>query len=321
MLIPKINDIEIAYSLIKDKIHQTPVLTNSHINSISNSNIFFKCENFQKVGAFKYRGATNAVMNLVKSGYNEIVATHSSGNHAQALALAARENGLKAIIVMPDNSPRVKVDAVRGYGAEIVFCEANIEARETTLQKILKEKEAKFIHPYTNFDVISGQGTASLELIKEIQNLDIIITPVGGGGLLSGTLITSKELDPEKNNISKNIKVYAAEPKMANDAYISFKTKKRVETFTPNTICDGLRTTIGEINFEIMNKYLDDVLLAEENEIIAAMRLIWERMKIIIEPSCAVPLAVILKNKEIFANKKVGVILTGGNVDLGNLPW
>lgn len=316
MLIPKINDIEIAYSKIKEKIHQTPVLTNSYINSLSNSDIYFKCENFQKVGAFKYRGATNAVMNLVDSGYKGIVATHSSGNHAQALALAARENGLKAIIVMPENSPQVKVNAVRGYGAEIVFCESNIEARETTLNKILNEKEAKFIHPYTNFDVISGQGTAALELINEIPNLDIIITPVGGGGLLSGTLITSKELYQHQS-----IKVYAAEPLMANDAYISFTTKKRVETFTPNTICDGLRTTIGEINFEIMNKYLDDILLADEDEIISAMKLIWERMKIIIEPSCAVPLAVILKNKEIFTNKKVGVILTGGNVDLNNLPW
>lgn len=316
MLIPNINDIQTAYTQIKNKIHKTPVLTNSYINSITNSNIYFKCENFQKVGAFKYRGATNAVMNLVKSGYKGIVATHSSGNHAQALALAARENGLKAIIVMPDNSPKVKVDAVREYGAEIVFCESNIAARETTLQKILDEKEAKFIHPYTNFDVISGQGTASLELINEIPNLDIIITPVGGGGLLSGTLITSKELDP-----NKSIKVIAAEPLMANDAYISFTTKQRVESFTPNTICDGLRTTIGEINFEIMNKYLDDILLAEENEIIAAMKLTWERMKIIIEPSCAVPLAVILKNQKIFSNKKVGVIITGGNVDLDNLPW
>ncbi|MFY8160412.1 MAG: threonine/serine dehydratase [Candidatus Kapaibacteriota bacterium] len=317
MQIPSLKDILQAHHLIKSQINKTPILTNSYLNNLTGANIYFKCENFQKVGAFKYRGATNAVLNLINHGYNGAVATHSSGNHAQALALAARVNGLNAIIVMPSNSPNVKVNAVKGYGAEVIFCEPNIKARETTLNQILVDREAIFVHPYENPNVIAGQGTAALELINEVNDLDIIMTPIGGGGLISGTAITAKEISAK----SKEIKVIGAEPQMANDAFISFISKERVKDFTPNTICDGLRTTIGEINFEIMNKYLDDILLADENEIISAMKLTWERMKIIIEPSCSVPLATILKNYDTFAGKKVGVILSGGNIDLQNLPW
>lgn len=315
MQIPILQDIIQSHFLIKNKINKTPVLTSTYINSLTGSEIYFKCENFQKVGAFKYRGATNAIMRLIATGYTGAVATHSSGNHAQALALAARENGLKAIIVMPENSPKVKVNAVLGYGAEVVFCESNIKARETTLNQILIERKAEFIHPYENPLVIMGQGTAALELMNEISGLDAIITPVGGGGLISGTSITAKELSFGR------VSVYGAEPQMANDAYISLTTGERVTEFTPNTICDGLRTTIGEINFEIMKKYLNGILLADESEILDAMKLTWERMKIIIEPSCAVPLASIIKNPSIFSGKKVGVILSGGNVDLGNLPF
>lgn len=317
MQIPTLNDILQAHYLIKSQINKTPILTNSYINNLTGAKIFFKCENFQKVGAFKYRGATNAVLNLIKDGYKGAVATHSSGNHAQALALAAKVNGLTAIIVMPSNSPNVKVDAVKGYGAEVIFCEPNINARETTLNQVLIDREAVFVHPYESPKVIAGQGTAALELISEVNNIDIIMAPIGGGGLISGTAITAKEISYK----SKEIKVIGAEPQMANDAFISFITKERVKEFTPNTICDGLRTTIGEINFEIMNKYLDDILLADESEIIATMKLIWERMKIIVEPSCSVPLATILKNHEIFAGKKVGIILSGGNVDLQSLPF
>lgn len=315
MQIPNLTDIVQTHNLIKSKINKTPVLTSSFFNSLTGSDIYFKCENFQKVGAFKYRGATNAIMRLVQNGYRGAVATHSSGNHAQALALAARENGLKAIIVMPENSPKVKVNAVLDYGAEVVFCESNIKARETTLNQILIERDAEFIHPYENPHVIMGQGTASLELINEVNGLDILITPVGGGGLISGTSITAKEIS------LGNIQVFGAEPQMANDAYISLNTGSRVTEFTPNTICDGLRTTIGEINFEIMKNYLDGILLADEEEILNSMKLTWERMKIIIEPSCAVPLATIIKNPDIFSGKKVGVILSGGNVDLGYLPF
>lgn len=317
MKIPSLKDIIQAHHLIKTQINKTPVLTNSYLNNLTGANIFFKCENFQKVGAFKYRGATNAVLTLVKDGYKGAVATHSSGNHAQALALAARVNGLNAIIVMPSNSPTVKVDAVKGYGAEVIFCEPNIKARETTLNQVLIDREAVFVHPYENPNVIAGQGTAALELINEVNNLDIIMTPIGGGGLISGTAITTKEISAK----SKKIKVIGAEPQMANDAFISFITKDRVKDFTPNTICDGLRTTIGEINFEIMNRYLDEILLADEIDIINAMKLTWERMKIIVEPSSAVTLATILKNQSIFEGKRVGIIISGGNVDLQNLPW
>lgn len=312
MQIPNLADIKAAHERIKPFIHRTPVLYSEQINQIAGCEIYFKCENFQKVGAFKYRGATNAVQSLSEAELEKGVCTHSSGNHAAALALAAQKRNTKAYIVMPSNAPQVKIDAVRGYGAEIVFCEPTLQARESTLQSIVEKHGSTFIHPFKDTRVICGQGTATLELLEEKPNLEIIIAPVGGGGLLSGTSIAAKSTNP-------NIKVIAAEPTGADDAYRTFKTGELVTSQTPNTICDGLLTTIGEINFEIIKQNVDDIMLADDKQIVEAMLLIWTRMKIIVEPSCAVPLAIILNNKEYFKNARVGVILSGGNVDFSKI--
>lgn len=312
MQIPNLADIKAAHERIKPFIHRTPVLNSEQINRIAGCEIYFKCENFQKVGAFKYRGATNAVQSLLEAELEKGVCTHSSGNHAAALALAAQKRNTKAYIVMPSNAPQVKIDAVRGYGAEIVFCEPTLQARESTLQTIVEKYGSNFIHPFKDTRVICGQGTATLELLEEQSNLEIIIAPVGGGGLLSGTSIAAKSVNP-------NIKVIAAEPTGADDAYRSFKTGELVTSQTPNTICDGLLTTIGEINFEIIKQNVDDIMLADDKQIVEAMLLIWTRIKIIVEPSCAVPLAIILNKKEYFQNTRVGVILSGGNVDFSKI--
>lgn len=312
--IPKIEDIYRAGGRIKDKARITPVLSSSNINKITGAEIFFKCENFQKVGAFKFRGATNAIMSIDETDLKKGVATHSSGNHAQALALAAKEMEIPATIVMPNNSPKVKKEAVKSYGAEIIFCEPTLQAREETLNKVIEEKGSTFIHPYDNYDIICGQATASMELIREIGNLNIVMTPVGGGGLLAGTASFVK-------SFSTNTEVYAAEPAGADDAYKSFKKGEIVPSKNPNTICDGLLTSLGELNFFIIQKLVDDILTVEDDIIIKAMKLIWERMKVIVEPSAAVPLAVILQHPNKFKGKKVGIILSGGNVDLDNLPW
>ena len=309
---PTATDIYEAHKRIKPFINKTPVLTSSYLNELSGAKLFFKAENFQKVGAFKYRGATNAVLSLNKTDLEKGVATHSSGNHAAALALAAKKAGTKAYIVMPNNAPQIKKNAVADYGAIITFCEPTLEARETTLQKIIEKTGATFIHPYDNADVIKGQGTACLELINEIPNLDIIIAPVGGGGLLSGTSIIAK---------ANSIKIIAAEPKNANDAYLSLKTNKLVPSINPNTIADGLLTSLSNLTFTIIKNNVDEIITVTEQQIIDAMRLVWERMKIIIEPSSATVLAVVLANKEQFATKKVGLIISGGNVDLNNLPF
>lgn len=312
--LPCAKDIIEAHSRISARIHQTPVLTSESINSICGTNIFFKCENFQKVGAFKYRGATNAILTLSDEEKLKGVATHSSGNHAAALALAAAKNGVKAHIVMPENAPEIKKKAVAGYGAEITFCEGTLEARESTLERVIAKTGAKLIHPYNQFEVICGQGTASLELIKQIPELTSVLTPVGGGGLLSGTASYIKESH-------SHIKVIAAEPEMADDAYRSFKAGQLIPVSNPQTIADGLRTSLGTLTFEIITQKVDDIMCVSEEAIVEAMRLIWERMKIIIEPSSAVPLAVILENKVLFRDQNIGIILTGGNVDLGNLPF
>ncbi len=314
MKIPNFADIRAAKARISSFVHTTPLLTNNTINSISGAEIHFKCENFQKVGAFKFRGACNSVFALDDNSAAKGVATHSSGNHAQALALAAKMRGIPATIVMPNNSPQVKKDAVAGYGADIVFCKPTLEARESTLEQVIAEKGHTFIHPYDNFNVICGQGTAALEIFELSSEFEAIIAPVGGGGLLSGTAITAKSQKP-------GIKVYAAEPEGADDAYRSFKAGKIIPSKNPDTICDGLLTSLGELNFEIISQYVDDIFTANDEEIKAAMRLIWERMKIIVEPSSAVPLAVVLTNKELFAGKKIAIILSGGNVDLGKLEF
>jgi threonine dehydratase len=313
-LIPEYSDIELAQKTIHEYAHRTPVLTSSSINKIVGAELHFKCENFQKVGAFKFRGACNAVFSLSQAEMEKGVATHSSGNHAAALALAAKMRGIPAYIVMPETSPEIKKKAVAGYGAKITFCKPTLQARESTLAKVVEETGATEIHPYNNFYVIAGQGTAARELIEETSEFDIIIAPVGGGGLLSGTAISTKKLLP-------NCKVIAAEPAGADDAFRSFRAGKLIPSVNPKTIADGLLTSLGERNFAIISEKVDDIVTVSEEKIVEAMRLIWERMKIIVEPSSAVPLASILENKINVQNKKVGIILSGGNLDLGKLPF
>ena len=303
-----IKDIKQAHEAIQPFIHRTPVLSSTLINDFAQNEIYFKCENFQKVGAFKMRGASNAVIKLLKSKKVKGVATHSSGNHAAALALSAKYNQIPATIIMPSNAPQIKKNAVKSYGANIILCEPTLEAREYELNKFIKESGFHFIHPYNDLNIIEGQATASLELLEDVPNLDIIMAPVGGGGLISGTALTAKQM-------SQSIKVFGGEPLGANDAAISFHQKRFVPQTNPNTIADGLKTSLGEIPFEIIMDHVDNILTCSEENIVMAMRLIWERMKIIIEPSCAVPLAALLQTKSI-TNKKVGIILSGGNVDL-----
>ncbi len=314
MTLPQYSDIEDAYVRIEPYIHLTPVLTSSAINKITGAQIFFKCENFQKVGAFKFRGACNAVFSLSDEQVAKGVGTHSSGNHAAALALAAKLRETHAYIVMPKNAPEIKKKAVGSYGGVITFCEPTLQSREETLDKILMESGALMIHPYNQKEIIAGQGTCALEFMQQQNDLDAIVTPVGGGGLLSGTSIAAKYLNSD-------IEIIGAEPEGADDAYQSFLNKQRMPLIKPNTIADGLLTTLGEINLEIILKNVDDIITTPDSSIIKAMHLIWERMKIIIEPSSAVALSVILDNKEAFKGKKVGVILTGGNVDLEKLPF
>lgn len=314
MNIPVYSDIEKAHFIVREFAHRTPVLTSKSINTIVGAEVFFKCENLQKVGAFKFRGACNAVFSLSEADAQKGVGTHSSGNHAAALALAAKMRGIKAHIVMPENSPEIKKKAVAGYGANITFCKPTLQAREETLAKVIDQTGATEIHPYNNFFVIAGQGTAARELIEDKGEFDIIMAPVGGGGLLSGTAISTKHFFP-------NTKVIAAEPAGADDAFRSFYAKKWFPSENPKTIADGLLTSLGERNFKIILEKVDDIFTVSEEKIVEAMRLIWERMKIIIEPSSAVPLAAILQGKVDVKNKKVGIILSGGNLDLGQLPF
>jgi len=299
---------------IKKHIHKTPVFQSSQINKIVGAEIFFKCENFQKMGAFKMRGAINTLLQLNETDRKKGVATHSSGNFAQALALSAQLINIPAYIVMPSDAPQVKKDAVKGYGGIISECIPTLEARETGVQKIIDETGATFVHPYNQEEVIAGQGTAAMELINDYPNLDSIITPVGGGGLLSGTALAAKYFSP-------STKVYGAEPEDADDAFRSIKAGYIIPQEGTKTIADGLRTSLGDKCFEILKDELEDILCVSEKEIIAAMKLVWERMKIIIEPSSAVALAAIIKNKEIFKNQKIGLIISGGNVDLSKLPF
>jgi len=303
-----------ARERIKNQIKRTPIFTSSSINSILGCNLFFKCENFQKVGAFKFRGASNAVLSLEEKELKRGVATHSSGNHAAALALAAKMKNVPAYIVMPRTAPEIKKKAVEGYGAKIIFCEPTLKAREESLNKIIEETHAIFIHPYDNYNVIAGQSTAAQEIFDELHDLDFIITPVGGGGLLSGTSLSTKYFSPKT-------KVIGAEPKNADDAFHSFNEKKICPSINPQTICDGLLTQLSEKTFEIISENVSEIITAKEESIIEAMKLIWERMKIIVEPSSAVTLAIILENKEKFSQKNIALILSGGNVDLTKLPF
>jgi threonine dehydratase len=314
MILPTFNDVKEAHQRIRPYIHRTPVLTSQSVNHLLGAELFFKCENFQKVGAFKFRGACNAVFSLTEKEASKGVGTHSSGNHAAAVALASRLRGIQARIVMPVTAPDIKKKAVAGYGAEITYCAPTLEARETTLQKLMDEYGITEIHPYNNFLVISGQGTAAKELIEDVGDLDIIMTPVGGGGLLSGTALSAKALLP-------NCRIIAAEPAGADDACRSFHAGHIIPSTQPKTIADGLLTSLGEMNFAIIQHSVDDIVTVSEEAIIKAMRMIWERMKIIIEPSSAVPVAALLEKKIQPKGQKIGIILSGGNVDLGNLPF
>jgi threonine dehydratase len=303
-----------AHERIRQYIHRTPVLTCERLNQASGGSLFFKCENFQKVGAFKARGATNAVFSLDDSTAKRGVATHSSGNHGAAVARAARLRGISAHIVMPSNSAKVKIRAVESYGANIVFCEPTEEARESTCAEVIKKTGATLIHSFENEDVMAGQGTAAVELLEDIPDLDLIMCPVGGGGLLSGTAVAAKSMRPK-------IKVIAVEPANADDAAQSFRAGRLIVTEKKFTIADGLRTNVGEPNFTIIQRCVDDIVTVTEEAIVSAMRTIWETMKIIVEPSAAVPYAAISERVIEVRGKRVGIILTGGNVDLDALPW
>jgi threonine dehydratase len=310
--IPTKESIIEAHKRIEPYIHRTPIMSSEQINQLLECSIYFKCENFQKVGAFKSRGAVNAVFSLDDKQLKNGVGTHSSGNHAQALARAAKIKGIPAYIVMPENAPQVKVRAVEGYGGKIRFCGTTQESRESTLAEVVKETGAAVIHPYDNYKIIEGQATAAKELIEEYSNLNYIIAPVGGGGLLAGTALST-------HYFANNTTLIAAEPKNADDAQRSFREGHIIPSIEPDTIADGLLTSVGERNFPIIQEHVTDILTCSEESIKKAMRLIWERMKILVEPSAAVPLAVIMENPEQFAGKEIGIILSGGNVDLDNI--
>ncbi len=314
MFIPDIHNIQTAASVIGPYINITPILTSENLNKIFKAKLFFKCENFQKAGSFKSRGAVNALFSMNNKETAQGVGTHSSGNHAQALSRAAMLKNIPAYIVMPKTSPKVKINAVKEYGGKITFCEPNLKSREDILNEIISKYKAIEIHPYNNPKIIAGQGTCAFEIFKELKNVDIIMAPVGGGGLLSGTSLTAHFISP-------NTKVIAAEPANADDAYRSFYSGKLIPSVNPKTIADGLLTSLGSITFPIIRTYVHEIVRVSENGIKEAMRLIWERMKLIIEPSAAVPLGALLENTFDFKGKRIAIIISGGNADLDNLPW
>lgn len=314
MMIPGLSDIQSAHARIRPYIHFTPVLTSRLLNEHFDCQLFFKCENFQKVGAFKFRGASNAVMSLTPEEKARGVVTHSSGNHAAALALAARINGVKASIVMPENAPQVKKNAVAGYGADITFCLPTQQAREETTRRIIERTGAILVHPYDNFNVICGQGTAALELLHDKPDIEAVVAPIGGGGLMSGTSVCIKSLNSA-------IQVIGAEPANADDAYRSFYGGQIFPSVSPVTVADGLLTSLSELTFSIIRSNVDTIFTVKEESIIECMLLVWERMKIIIEPSSATVLAVIKENPLLFRGKKIGLIISGGNVDFRKLPF
>ncbi|GAB5555614.1 MAG: pyridoxal-phosphate dependent enzyme [Saprospiraceae bacterium] len=312
--VPTLADIQATHEAIKPLIHRTPLLQSTSINEIAGAEIYFKCENFQKIGAFKMRGGASAALRLTEAEKSKGVATHSSGNHAQAVARSAQELDISAYIVMPSNAPSIKQAATRGYGAEVILCEPTLQSRESTLEEVVAKTGATFIHPYNDYNVIAGQATAALEILEDTDDLDIIMAPVGGGGLISGTSLTTAYLSP-------NTKVIGAEPSEVDDAYRSFHSGVLQKNETTNTVADGLRTSLGPKTLGIIRDHVEEIYLVEEQEIIDAMRLTWERMKLIIEPSCAVPLAAVLKYPEVFSGKKIVIIITGGNVDINHLPF
>ncbi len=314
MYIPTDEDVEQAHQRVTPYIHKTPVLTSTYFNDLTGAELFFKCENFQKAGAFKVRGACNAVFGLSDELARKGVATHSSGNHALSLSYAAGRRGIPVTVVMPRTAPEAKKAAVRGYGGTIVECEPSTSSREETFAKVVASSGADFVHPYNDPRVIAGQATCSKELITQVDGLDAVIAPIGGGGMISGTCLTLSNKAPD-------VKIYAAEPLNADDAARSFRAGHIIADDAPQTITDGLKVPLKELTWHFVSNYVTDILTATEEEIIDAMKLTWQRMKIVIEPSCAVPLATIIKNRDLFASKQVGVIITGGNVDLDRLPW
>jgi threonine dehydratase len=314
IFMPCYDDIRTAARRIRPYAHKTPVLTSHTLNKKLNCQIYFKCENFQKVGAFKFRGACNTVFSIPENQLEHGFATHSSGNHAQALALAAKLRHSPAYIVMPENAPEVKKKAVADYGAEIIFCAPTLQARESTLAGVVERTGATFVHPYDNASVIAGQGTAALELLAEMPSADIILTPVGGGGLLSGTALAVKSAAP-------GTQIMGVEPAGADDAYRSFQAGHIIPSRNPKTIADGLLTSLSELTFSIIQNHVTEIITVSESEIISAMRFVWERMKIVIEPSSAVPVAAVLFQKMDVHNKHIGIIISGGNVDLARLPF
>jgi len=313
-VVPSIEDVRKAHERIKPYIHRTPILTSSFMNELTGAELFFKCENFQKAGAFKVRGASNAVFGLSDEAAKNGVATHSSGNHALSLSYAAGRRGIPCTVVMPRTAPQAKKDAVKGYGGVIVECEPSTTSREATFAEVVAETGAEFVHPYNDIRVITGQATCSLELQEDVRDLDAVVAPIGGGGMISGTCLTLSNLAP-------TIDIFAAEPAQADDAYRSFKAGHIIADDSPTTVADGLKVPLKENTWHFVSHHVSDIQTASEEEIIAAMKLTWQRMKIVIEPSCAVPLAVILKNPDVYRGKRVGVIITGGNVDLDKLPW
>ena len=313
-MIPTEEDLKQTIKRIKPYVHRTPVLQSGTIDRVVDARVFFKCENFQRMGAFKMRGATNAILQLSKVQRARGVITHSSGNFAQALSLAAKSLNTKAYIIMPSSSPQVKMDAVRDYGAEIIVCKPTLKSRESTTEEYREKTGATFIHPSNDINVILGQATAAAELIEDVEQLDVILAPVGGGGLLAGTALAV-------NYMNHYTELIGAEPFGADDAYLSLKTGKVQPSINPKTIADGLKTELGDINFPIIRKYVSKIIRVEESEIISAMKFIWERMKIIIEPSSAVAVAALFRNQSEFKKRKIGLILSGGNVDLSNLPF
>ena len=309
-----LKDIESAHERIRPFIHRTPVLTNASLNKETAANLYFKCENFQKAGSFKIRGATNAVEMLSDKDFNKGVATTSSGNHGAALSMAVSRRGGSTKVVMPHNTPKIKVNNVLRNGGEVVWCDPDQKYRESVLKDVVKENGSTVVHPYNDERIMAGQGTCVKELLEDVPNIDVIVSPVSGGGLLSGSLIAAKAMN-------SHIKVFGAEPKEADDAYRSLKKGTIVSNKTIDTICDGLRAQIGTKTFPVIQDLVDEIITIEENEVIDSLRMIWERLKIIVEPSCSIALALVLKKKHLFKGQNVGLIMSGGNVDLNKLPF
>lgn len=319
MYIPTYQDVIEAHARIKPYIHRTPVLTSTYLNELTGAELFFKCENFQKAGAFKVRGASNAVFGLSDEAAAKGVCTHSSGNHALSLSYAAGRRGIPCNVVMPRTAPQAKKDAVKGYGGIITECEPSTTSREAVFAVVQAETGGDFVHPYNDPRVIAGQGTCSKELMEQMQEehghgLDMVVAPIGGGGMISGTCLTL-------SNIAPDMQIIASEPEQADDAYRSFKAGHIIADDAPVTIADGLKVPLKDLTWHFVSNHVSDIFTASEQEIIDAMKLTWQRMKIVMEPSCAVPLATIIKNREFFKGKRVGVVITGGNVDLDKLPW